>query len=254
MPDIAIHLVLQKKSSSTGNRVMTLFDGQSEYFEDCDSEEIYQGLDLSDDDIASIRNSQGRRNAADSGEVRVQASWRKKPDIAVKPVNDAEGIILFQNVQDAIQAEKLLRGAGYSVRMVLPPREMRRGCDLALEINLVEQIGIERTLKQQDSPYSGVYPIDTNSAALLDIVKITDLGNWTMVKAGNMKLSFEKATGTVVNTSGGGCPDIPYLHAEMIDRRMTEVERPREAGSTLCALMLDRALTEALDIRKGGTQ
>jgi hypothetical protein len=69
-----------------------------------------------------------------------------------------------------------------------------------------------------------------------------------MVKAANMKLTFEKGTGRVLNISGGGCPDIPYLHAMMADRPLAELPRPRDVGHTLCALMLDRAFLESLEI------
>jgi hypothetical protein len=75
-----------------------------------------------------------------------------------------------------------------------------------------------------------------------------------MVKAANMKLSFEKKSGIIVNTSGGGCPDIPYLHAEMIGKRLDEAPRPRDLGFTLCALMLDRALEESLTLWRGGNK
>jgi hypothetical protein len=80
---------------------------------------------------------------------------------------------------------------------------------------------------------------------------VTDFDDWLMVKAANMKLTFEKQSGKIVNTSGGGCPDIPYLHAEVLDKRVDEVPRPTEIGYTLCALMLDRALEEGISLRKG---
>ena len=73
-----------------------------------------------------------------------------------------------------------------------------------------------------------------------------------MVKAGNMKITYEKSSGIIVNVSGGGCPDIPYLHAELIDKRLGEAPRPKDLGFTLCALMLDRALEESLALQSGG--
>ena len=73
-----------------------------------------------------------------------------------------------------------------------------------------------------------------------------------MVKAANMKLTFARETGNIVNISGGGCPDIPYLHARLIDQPLTSAPRPKDIGFTLCALMLDRALEEALSLWMGG--
>lgn len=138
------------------------------------------------------------------------------------------------------------------MKLVAPPPQLRKGCDLALEVNLVEQPGIERLLRDRDTPYVEVTPLKSETSALLDVVKLIDYGDWTMVKAGNMKLTFDKKTGAIVNTSGGGCPDIPYLHAEMVGKRLAEAPRPRDLGFTLCALMLDRALEESLALWRDG--
>ena len=162
------------------------------------------------------------------------------------------GLVLFADVQHAMLTEKMLKSAGYTVRLVAPPPELRKGCDLAVEINLVEQPGIERLLRDKDMAYISVDPIRISTAPLLDVVKVTDFGNWIMVKAGNMKITCEKSSGIIVNVSGGGCPDIPYLHAELIDRRIDEVPRPKDIGFTLCALNLDRALDECLALQLGG--
>ena len=162
------------------------------------------------------------------------------------------GLVLFLEVHDAVRAEKVLKGAGYTVKLVAPPPELRKGCDLALEINLVEQPGIERTLNEKDVAYVQISPLKTGTAELLQIVKVTDFGDWLMVKAGNMKLSFEKKSGVIVNTSGGGCPDIPHLHAELLYKPLAEAPHPREIGFTLCSLMLERALEESLILWRGG--
>jgi hypothetical protein len=157
------------------------------------------------------------------------------------------GIILFDNVEDALRAEKALKKENFETRLVAPPPALRKGCDLALEINLVELAGIERALRDRGAHFMEVHPLK-GGGDLLEIVKVTDFGTAVMVKAGNMKLTFDKASGSVLNISGGGCPDIPYLHAKMADRPLTELPRPRDVGRTLCALMLDRAFVESLEI------
>jgi len=68
-----------------------------------------------------------------------------------------------------------------------------------------------------------------------------------------MKMAFNKGTGVIVNASGGSCPDIPYLHIEVVGKKLTEAPRPRDLGFTLCALMLDRAMDEALALWEGRT-
>ena len=163
-----------------------------------------------------------------------------------------DGILILQDVSQAIQAEKIVKNAGYEVKLIAPPPEFRIGCDLALEINLVERTGMERLLKEKDTPYIGIFPLTKGTAELCEIVKVIDYGRWTMVKAGNMKLSFDNTSGIIVNISGGGCPDIPYLHVKMVDRLLTEVPKPKEIGYTLCAVMLNRAFEECLNLWKGG--
>lgn len=164
------------------------------------------------------------------------------------------GIVLFDDVQNAMHAEKTLKSAGYIVKLIAPPPKLRKGCDLAVEINLVEQIGIVRVLREKDVSYVSIEPIKIKTAPLLDVVKVTDFGAWLMVKAGNMKITYEKSSGIIVNVSGGGCPDIPYLHAELINKRLDEVQRPKDLGFTLCALNLDRALDECITLHSGGAK
>ena len=168
-----------------------------------------------------------------------------------KELINGGGLVLFEEVQEAMKAERTLKRGGYTIKLVAPPPELRRGCDLAVEINLVEQPGVERLLKDKGVGYIEVTPIKTDTAELLEVVQVTDFGCWVMVKAGNMKLSFEKESSIIVNVSGGGCPDIPYLHSELTGRSLTEAPKPREIGFTLCALMLDRALEESLALTKG---
>jgi hypothetical protein len=164
------------------------------------------------------------------------------------------GLVLFEDVQDAMAAEKVLRKADHTVRLVAPPPELRAGCDLALEVSLVEQPGIERVLNEKGAAYTSLVPLKGGISPLLEIVKTTDFGDEIMVKAGNMKLSFDKESGVIVNVSGGGCPDIPYLHSELVGRTLSEAPRPRDIGFTLCALMLDRALEECLVLWQRGRE
>jgi hypothetical protein len=157
------------------------------------------------------------------------------------------GLILFQAVDEAIAAEKILKSDNYEVKLVAPPPQLRKGCDLAVEINIAEKPGIERLLQGKDAHFVEILPLK-GAGELLDVVKTKDFGDSVMVKAGNMKLTFDKNTGVILNVSGGGCPDIPFLHISLVDKKLTEVSRPKEMGYTLCALMLDRAFSEALEL------
>lgn len=181
--------------------------------------------------------------------------WRRKKDDngsrhAKSNNHRGKGLVLFDSVEEAIRAERLLVKAGYACSLVAPPPQLRKGCDVAVEIDLVEQPAIERVLAH--TSYVEVVPL-SGSGKLLDIVQVFTYGKYTMVRAGNMKLTFEEQSGMIVNTSGGGCPDIPYLHIELVGKRLDEIPRPKDIGHTLCALMLDRAVEGARNIwKKGG--
>ena len=169
-----------------------------------------------------------------------------------KTAFEGDGLVLFLEVHEAMKAERVLKEAGYTVKLIAPPPALRKGCDLAVAINLVEQPGIERLLDQKGVAYASIEPLKVGTSEILEIVKVADFGRWVMVKAANMKLTFDKESGVIVNTSGGGCPDIPVLHAELIGKQLTEAPRPKDIGFTLCALMLDRALEESLALWEGG--
>lgn len=158
--------------------------------------------------------------------------------------DEALGLFLFDAVNDALAAERALKAAGYDVSLVAPPPHLRTGCDLSIALPRVEHIGAERELTE-----AGVHIRDwvadaEGTAEVSDLVTTVDFGQWLMVRAGNMKIVVEKASGVIVNTSGGGCPDIPYLNLALVGKRLDEVPRPRDLGYTLCGLMLDRAYVE----------
>lgn len=177
-----------------------------------------------------------------------------KSNLANKLQNNVDntsdkGLVIFNTVEDAIKAEKLIKSAGGDCKLVAPPAALRKGCDLALEISLIEQPAIERALEAR-VVYNGIFPI-AGEAELLQVVKVTEYDEHIMVKSGNMKIVFAKSDGTIVNTSGGGCPDIPYLNIQLVGKKLSEAPRPRDIGYTLCSLMLDRAFEEALSLWEG---
>ncbi len=164
---------------------------------------------------------------------------------------EALGLFLFDEVNDALAAERVLKASAYQVTLVAPPPHLRAGCDLAVALPRVEQVGAQRLLAD-----SGVHVRDwvddaEETSSICDLVSTVDFGSWLMVRAGNMKIVVDKETGEIVNTSGGGCPDIPYLNLHYVGRRLSDVNRPKEVGFTLCGLMLDRAYLEARALLNG---
>lgn len=162
-------------------------------------------------------------------------------------------MVIFPNVHRAMQGDRTIKRAGFNGRLIFLPMEFRSGCDLAVEINLVERDAIGRLLKNEGIPHVIVAPVEKGSREPLNIVKVTDFGKWAMVKAANMKLTYDKTNGTIVNISGGGCPDVPYLNLQLIGKRLDAVSSPRDLGYTLCAMMLDVALVESLKLWQEAT-
>jgi hypothetical protein len=156
------------------------------------------------------------------------------------------GFLVFENTSEVIQAEKTLKKHGWTVRVMGPPPEIQRGCDLVIEFPLIERLEIARLLSE-----SGLEPLETVpvTGPLLqpvDLFQQVDYGDYLMVRAANMKICVEKCSQIIVNISGGGCPDVPYLAAMLVGRRLTEVPSPREIGHTLCGYALHLAYEEML--------
>jgi hypothetical protein len=165
-----------------------------------------------------------------------------------KEEKNVMGLVLFKEVHSALSAEKAIKADGLIVKLVAPPFHLRKGCDLAVEIEIINQLRIERALSKNNIDYLSIIPNKDSLIEPLDIVKVTEFENAIMVKVANMKITFQKDDGTIVNISGGGCPDIPYLNIEMIGKKIGKVVRPRDLGFTLCALMLNRAYEECCEI------
>jgi hypothetical protein len=171
---------------------------------------------------------------------------RRASNGSIESAGDGHGLFLFDAVPEALAAEKVLAAGGYETHLVAPPQHLRAGCDLAVSVASFERPGAERALADAGVQVRGWVDTPAGSMALADLVTTVDYGEELMVRAGNMKICVRKSDGVIVNTSGGGCPDIPYLNLELVGRPIAQVPRPKELGFTLCGLMLDRAYVEAL--------
>lgn len=165
--------------------------------------------------------------------------------------SESPGLFLFDDVNEALAAERVLKAAAYLVTLVAPPRHLRAGCDLAVTMPRVEYVGAARALEDADVAVREWVDNAEGTMAVSDVVTTVDFGEWLMVRAGNMKIVVEKASGVIVNTSGGGCPDIPYLNLALVGVALEDAPRPKELGYTLCGLMLDRAYVEAGHLLQG---
>ncbi len=170
---------------------------------------------------------------------------------APKKLSGSRGLLIYETVNDVIQAEAILKKASFEeITIIAPPPEYRTGCDLSIEFDLIEQVSILRTLEQQDLEPLDVLNISTEQLKPTEICSVKDFGEYIMVRAANMKITFEKKSLQIVNISGGGCSDVPYMAQEMLGKKITETLSPKEIGYTLCAYTLSIAFEKAKEIIK----
>jgi len=172
----------------------------------------------------------------------LQALKRKKK--APKKRSPDRGFLAFENTSEVIKAESLVRANGWKVNVMGPPPELRTGCDLVIVFPLVEQLNILRLLEKNNLSPLEVVPVDDPLLKPVDLFITTDYGKHLMVRAANMKLTIDKETLTIVNISGGGCPDVPYLGARLVGKDLREAPSPKKLGHTLCGYALQLAYEE----------
>ena len=172
--------------------------------------------------------------------------FKRSPDKSGSGGNQSadRGIMVFDNTSEVIRAETVIRENGWRVRVMGPPPEIRTGCDLVIEFPLIEHLNIRRLLED-----AGVEPLQTVpvTGPLLEPVDIfftKDFGAFLMVRAANMKITIDKQSSVIVNISGGGCPDVPFLAMEMVGKKLGDAPRPCSIGHTLCGYALDLAYDE----------
>ena len=119
-----------------------------------------------------------------------------------------KALVVFDYIYHALRAKHVLSEAGFSLREVAPPPEYRTGCDLAIEINATDVDEAERILDEKKVLILDILfmPKDTKLVPvyLTTLIKTVDFGDYMMVRCGNMKVTYRKGEGTIVNISGGG--------------------------------------------------
>jgi len=154
------------------------------------------------------------------------------------------GFLVFENTSEVIQAENLLKKKGWEIRVMGPPPEIRSGCDLVIEFPLIKELKVTRVLQDAGIPPLQAVPVTGPLLQPVDLFKTKDFGKYLMVQAANMKLTIDKESLMIVNISGGGCPDVPYLAEQMVGKDLNEAPSPREIGHTLCGYALQLAYEE----------
>ncbi|WP_291300895.1 DUF3343 domain-containing protein [Desulfovibrio sp. MES5] len=165
------------------------------------------------------------------------------PAGAGKALSD-RGLLVFSHTGEVIKAEGLLRQAGLAVEVKGPPPQLRTGCDMVVVFELVSQAAVLEVLNK-----AGIRPENVVTAhdVLLEPVslfQVKRLDHWLMVRAANMKITLDTRDGRIVNISGGGCPDVPWLAHCLCGMRLDEAPEPRSLGQTLCCYSLQKAYEE----------
>ena len=175
--------------------------------------------------------------------------WKKRARSGL-PAGD-RGILVFENTTAVIRAEELLKAEGWKIQVKGPPPEIRSGCDLVIEFPLIEELAIIRKLSGAGIEPLQVVPVQSVLLEPVDLLQIKEFGNYLMVRAANMKITVDRERKLIVNISGGGCPDVPYLAEQMVGKHLSDAPRPRDLGYTLCAYALQIAYEQVVELCSG---
>lgn len=158
----------------------------------------------------------------------------------------ARGLLLFSQTSEVIRAERVLKESGLPVAVKAPPPHLRTGCDLSIEYPVVmEPLTLKLLANHSLEPLQHIL-VDSDLLEPVSVYQTTDLGDFLMVRAANMKVTVCRKTGRVVNVSGGGCPDVPYLAGLILEQDVRNVEPLLKAAQTLCGYALRLACEEAI--------
>ncbi|MDL2330250.1 DUF3343 domain-containing protein [Desulfosarcina sp. OttesenSCG-928-A07] len=173
------------------------------------------------------------------------AFFKPQPEKAkTVPVSRGEAFLVFSSTGEVIQAERVLKADGLPVRVMGPPPALRTGCDMVLMIPLIHGFRATAALEPHHLAPLQLIPVGEALLEPVSLFQTRDYGKWLMVRAANMKLTVEKATGRIVNVSGGGCPDVPYLAAQLVGKTIDDADLAKTHGQTLCGYALHLAAQE----------
>ena len=173
--------------------------------------------------------------------------FKKKKAKPGSQVHD-RGILVFENTTEVIRAESVLKAGGWDIKVKGPPPEIRSGCDLVIEFPLIAELSIIRKLSEINTKPLQVVPVNSVLLEPVDLLQEKEYGKYLMVRAANMKITVDKDTQLIVNVSGGGCPDVPYLAEQMVNKYLNNAPHPRDVGYTLCAYALQIAFDRVVEL------
>ncbi|GAB6111546.1 DUF3343 domain-containing protein [Desulfomicrobium salsuginis] len=162
-----------------------------------------------------------------------------------------KGMLLFPSTGEVIKAEAVLRRAGLEVAVKGPPPDLRQGCDMVVEFLLVEEMRVREALAEGNLQPLRVAVAQDHLLEAVSLYRIKELGPYLMVRAANMKVTVDRRDQRIVNVSGGGCPDVPFLAEALVGKTLDDAPEPRSLGQTLCGYALQLAFEEARRVCRG---
>ena len=162
-----------------------------------------------------------------------------------RPISDRErGFLTFNHLKDVFKSAEILKANGYAVAIKAKPEAVVKGCDLVVEFPIILGLAVLRLLQDNNLKPLDASLVNYAGYEPASILTTKDLDPYIMVRASSMKLVADKRDHKIVNVSGGGCPDVPYLSAMLVGKRINEAPEPRSIGSTLCGYSLQLAFDE----------
>lgn len=154
------------------------------------------------------------------------------------------GMLLYPSTGEVIRAESALREAGVEAVVKGPPPDLRQGCDMVIEFCLMEEMRVREVLAERNLPPLRVAVVQDHLLEPVSLYHVKALGDFVMVRAANMKITVDRRNRRIVNVSGGGCPDVPFLAEMLVGKTLDEAPEPRTLGRTLCGYALQLAFEE----------
>ncbi len=181
---------------------------------------------------------------------KLRNTFRKASELGFQSASPVghRGILVFEHTSEVIRAESFLRKAGLDVAVKGPPPAIRKGCDMVIEFPLISELHVFRVLQEAGTKPLQVLPLDDPLLEPVSLYQVKDFGDYLMVRAANMKITVSKRDRRIVNISGGGCPDVPYLAERLVGLTLSQAPEPRELGSTLCGYALQLAYEELVSV------
>ena len=112
----------------------------------------------------------------------------------------------------------------------------------------LEELSIIRKLSEVNIKPIQTVPVNSTLLEPVDLLHEKEFGKYFMVRAANMKITVDKDKQLIVNVSGGGCPDVPYLAEQMVNKYLSNAPHPRDIGYTLCAYALQIAYDRVIEL------